>query len=116
VLLHGRPLAGYPEIVQYPESTTLEVFAQDRSVLHGEHHLLGLAGINQRVLEQRWIVDWNGAFVVGDVEIREPLDAQDQLMVCLWVIRVPILVVTRDAAVVDQPDRKSTRLNSSHEW
>src|SRR5206468_4177757 len=63
------------------------------------------AGINQRVLEQRWIVDWNGAFVVGDVEIREPLDAQDQLMVCLWVIRIPILVVTRDAAVVDQPGK-----------
>src|SRR5215813_9098335 len=99
---HSLPLEAAPKVIQNPKAATLEILSHNRSIILRENHLLGLAGINEWVSKEIRIVDRHCPFVICNVEVRQALQAHDQMVVRIRVIGVPVLVVPRYPSVVNQ--------------
>jgi len=97
-----RPFEATPEIIDDPESTALQVVSEDSGVVLRQDHLFDFTGVDQRVLEQVWIVNRNYPLLIGDVDVRQTFQDIDQMSVRARIVRIPVFVITGNPSVINQ--------------
>jgi hypothetical protein len=102
LVLEAAPFKRSPEVVDHPKTAARQIFAKGCRIAVIENHLSGLARIDHRIPEEVGMVHRYDSAFPRYIDSGYALKYANEVFVTGGIVGVPVLDVTRDAAVVHE--------------